>query len=279
FEEALNWSIGGLAVFDQVNPLALIKSKGKKSSSTGLAYNFFLNRASNELGLQNQNVDTVYLQNIWLSAYFPVLLPNSNVQEWVVAEKLLIENPFLLRSSAFRDEYLINLNGWPRWALDRLIEISSQSDLLDEPLVQLIRNRADRQFSQINDSIGNSYPGLRNGIRNSVAEYNHLSLPDDLFIPRLPNVDPGENAGFRIYPNPVQENLFIHPEELQGLSKIFELTYEINSISGQSVKVGKVQSLVDFVIPVSHFPAGIYTICLRDVKRFYGTRKFIILRP
>lgn len=279
YEEALNWSIGGLAVFDEINSLALIQSKRVKSSPTGLGYNFFLNRASNVLDVHIQNVDTVYLQNIWTSSDFPVLLPNSTVQEWVVAEKLLKENPFLLRSSAFRDEFLINLNSWPRWALDRIIEISFESDMLDEPLVQLIRNRADQQFIHINDSIRDSYPGLRKGIRNSVAEYNQLSLPDEMFIPRLAKVDPGDNAGFRIYPNPVQENLFLHPEELLGLSNIFELTYEISSVNGQLMKTGKVQSLVDFVIPVSHFPAGIYTICLRDDKRFYGMRKFIILRP
>jgi len=278
FEEALSWPIGGLAIFDQGNSPALIRSKSIKSVPIRLDYNFFLNRASNNLGIELHNADPDYLQDMWSCVDFPVLFPDSNVQEWVLAEKLLLENPFLLRSSSFRDEHFVNMNSWPGWALDRIIGISSESDIVDEPLLSFIRNLADRQFAVITDISDGSYPGLRKGIRDNVAEYNLLSLPDDVFFSRLPSISVGDDTEFRIYPNPVQENLFLYPEELSGLSKNLDISYEMYSVNGKLMKAGKLQSIADFVIPVSNFPAGMFVICLRDNKRFYGMRKFIILR-
>ncbi|MCK5821478.1 MAG: zinc-dependent metalloprotease [Bacteroidales bacterium] len=278
-EEALAWPMGGLAVFNQFNSPALIQTNAEKSAPSYLDHNFFLNRSSNSLELQNLNVDSVSLQEIWTGVDFTVLSPNSNIQEWALAEELLIEKPFLLRSSAFRDEYLKGLDSWPVWALIRIIDISSQSDKFDEPLVYLVRNLADRQFTHIAEKSEVLYPGLRNGIRDSIVDYNQLSLPDNMFIPRLPEASIGGDIGFSIYPNPVQESLFVHPDGLSGLSKSMDVTYEIYSVEGKLIKSGNIQSIMDFVIPVSSIPAGIYSICLRDVKRFYGMRKFIILHP
>jgi len=276
--EAFNWSIGGLTVFDQANSLALIQSNSIMSMPTGLDHNFFFNRASNTLGSQIHKVDPVDLQKMWIGEDFPILLPNSGMQEWVLAEEILLKNPFFLRSSVFRDKYLINLNSWPRWALDRMIDISHRSDTLDEPMVHMIRNFADQQFSVISENSESSYPALRKRIRDSITDYNLIKLPDDLFIPRLPPLELGADAGFSIYPNPVDGNLYLHPDKELGLSKVLDITYMIFSVNGQLIKMGTVQSMKDFVISVSHLSAGIYTICLRDVKRFYGTRKFIILR-
>jgi hypothetical protein len=184
-----------------------------------------------------------------------------------------------LRDSDIRDQYFTDIPVWPGWALEEFFSIAKTSDKHDFALASVIVNQVDEEFNRIAVAGIPPYEKLRSYYTIDSIDIKFIETPDVFFMTTDVSVKNENDPVFSIYPNPTQDYLSLIPDIASSFTEELQLTYEIYSSSGRLIKSETIHSLDDLRIPVHGFSPGLYTICLRDVKSFYGAEKFIILHP
>lgn len=278
-EEVVSWPIGGLAVFNPYDSLALIASKQLWVASDYSGQNFYLNRLSNSVEDRTQNMEKE-LRAAWLEdPLLPSLAPDSDLSVWINWEEFIRTHPFSLRSSRFRQTFLTELQDWSPWALNYFIQLSQQADSLDLATIGFIRKITREQMDLLEELDQQAFFPLQAIEEWEANPAPTQFLPDDLFRARYYPKNQNSRFAFSLYPNPVSELLHILPGEAYQLGGSELLNYQISSIQSRIIETGTIQRMAELVLPVSHLASGTYFISLWDRKRFYGTQKFIILRP
>ena len=279
-EETLNWPVGGIGGVANQENLVFVGQGGSGYSTAYPQENFFINAQAN-LGVEGVIPDMSYLDLMqqWAEPQIVGLDPDTDVPSWIHASQIFEDNPHLLRQSAVIENKLNGIAHWPRWALEQFIGIAGEANKLDKDLAYYTVKYANESIIKVQMSELSISIGLRSPNQDSVLLLEDVSPPKDLFLPGFIRQAIPEDASFSVYPNPVSEFIYIQPDNQTSIDISSVLEYVIYTSSGRFVKRGVISEIDNLSVSVSEFSSGLYTICLRDVKSFYGAKKFIILHP
>jgi hypothetical protein len=282
FSQAINWSIGGIALLSKPEGLAMVMDNPAGITHNSLQHKFFINALSNETELQqpvNPDYDLLYAK--WADTVHMLLCKSSDYEEINLASTYYREHPWLLREASLVRQNLLEFDEWPQWLIEEFSDISANASVYDADFAWHLHNFIKARLDLSRKLAIERNEALEVYIifdHNQVLEPDQITTPTYLFLPAIPYPEV-TNAAFDVFPNPVSEVMYIKPDDRISLDPELGLQYEIFSLKGQLVKSGRVTQFDDLIIHSGNLPSGLYSICLRDVKSFYGVKKFIILHP
>ncbi len=278
--EAFEWPVGGLSVISDQDSIVLTKKLAHSESEIYPQHNFFINQVANRSDFIPRNDLSIEgILDIWNNSDFISPVGVSDVEIWMEIIQNFREKPHLLRESGSLSEYFTDPFALPWWAIEQIIDISAQADSFDQELAGYIVSLARSHFEDL-DAYGHQYYRVLTDFQD-IPEFSpyQIDLPTELFLPKVLSPKVPDEPSYRVYPNPATEALFVFPDPSVSFSPDRGFTFEIYSSKGQEVLRGNLESIDDLRIEIGQLGPGMYTICLRDVKSFYGAQKFIILQP
>jgi hypothetical protein len=282
FEAAAHWPVGGLALLSSLNEIGLIQGPAKGNHHLSLDHNFYLNDRANKTNefsddtiAMDPNIWFSHLQTQWLAESFPALIPNSLVETWALAEEKMLSNPYWGRRSQERDLHMEDVEIWPVWALHKLAKLSHNTVVSEDFTIKAIYQLASHQFDVLEEDWHQIDLVSGNLIHHSVR----LGIPilEPAFRPLVP-VRGDYNSGFKVYPNPAINELFVRPEKDFFKTINLPIGYSVFDADGSLAMQGRICNFNDLKLNLLGFKPGLYILSIWSPKRFLGRRKFIILR-
>ncbi len=284
YTQEFNWAIGGLSFFHPENEIAMIGTTYQSEKTPALDHNFHWNSLGNDQStkqlqgnLEEFDQTLIELQEAWDSPTIGFGDSGHLVQSWIELDQLLSSHNHVARRNLDLYRIMGPLADWPEAIIYRLSKSTTRSSEVELLVMHRISYLAMKQLEQ-----------LRNHPQSNIPDY----VPGDRFIPNLRtggiitqqpysirlDSEFSDPQGFEIYPNPSDGIVYIKMPDLGSLNDHDLPWCMVFDQQGKMIWHRRLRQLSDLEFNLSTFPAGSYTIIIRNQQTFFGHRKFIILR-